>query len=60
MVLVSRMDFVEQMMKYFHDYPQLVAALYNRKLRYRDMVTVVNGYNGYVSRPKPTDSPGPK
>ncbi|HEX8325949.1 MAG TPA: hypothetical protein VF629_00305 [Hymenobacter sp.] len=59
-VEVSRMNFEEQMMKYFHDYPQLVATLYNRKLRYRDMVTVVNGYNGYLSRPKSTDSVGSK
>lgn len=60
LVKVERLAFVEQMMVYFHDYPQLVAALYNCKLRYRDMVTVVNGYNGYLSRPKPTDSSGSK
>ena len=51
LVKVLRTDFVTQMVAYFHDDPELVAALSGGKLHYRDMVQVVQGYNEYRTRP---------
>ena len=39
------------MTAYFHDDPELVAALRASKLHYREMVKVVQGYNEYLTRP---------
>ena len=51
---VTRSEFIAQMTAYFHDDPELVAALGAGKLHYRDMVTLVQGYNEYVTRPAGT------
>ena len=48
---VTRSEFAAQMSAYFHDNPELVAALGAGKLHYRDMVKVVQGYNEYLTRP---------
>ena len=48
---VDRIEFIAQMTHYFHDYTEMVVALKQRKLRYQDMVTVVQGYNEYLTRP---------
>ena len=54
LIRVGRTDFVTQMTAYFHDDPELVAALRESKLHYHDMVKVVQGYNEYVTRPTST------
>ncbi|GAA3982103.1 hypothetical protein GCM10022407_29240 [Hymenobacter antarcticus] len=51
---VERVEFIAQMTAYFHDDPELVAALRARKVHYREMVKVVQGYNEYVTRPAGT------
>ena len=54
LIKVTRSDFTAQMTAYFHDDPELVTALRESKLHYRDMVKVVQGYNEYVTRPTGT------
>ena len=51
LVKVGRSDFKAQMSAYFHDDPELVAALNAGQLHYREMVKVVQGYNEYLTRP---------
>ena len=51
LIKVLRSEFTAQMTAYFHDDPELVAALGAGKLHYRDMVKVVQGYNEYLTRP---------
>lgn len=51
LVEVDRIEFTAQMTHYFHDYSALVVALKERKMRYKDMVAVVQGYNEYLTRP---------
>ena len=51
---VERVEFIAQMTAYFHDDPELVAALRARKVHYREMVKVVPGYNEYLTRPAGT------
>ena len=51
---VTRSEFAAQMSAYFHDDPELVAALGAGKLHYRDIVKVVQGYNEYLTRPSGT------
>lgn len=51
LVKVGRSDFKAQMAAYFHDDPELVAALNAGQLHYREMVKVVQGYNEYLTRP---------
>lgn len=50
-VAVDRIEFIAQMTHYFHDNRDLVIALKQRKLLYRDMLAVVQGYNEYLTRP---------
>ena len=54
LIKVGRVDFVAQMTTYFHDAPELLTALRAGKLRYRDMVQVVQAYNEYRTRPAPS------
>lgn len=51
LIKVERVEFIAQMTAYFHDDPELVAALRASKLHYREMVKVVQGYNEYLTRP---------
>ena len=51
---VERVEFIAQMTAYFHDDPELVAALRARKVHYREMVKVVQGYNEDLTRPAGT------
>ncbi len=51
LVKVVRTEFVAQMTDYFHDDPELVAALKAGQLHYREMVKVVQAYNEYLTRP---------
>ena len=48
---MGRSEFKVQMAAYFHDDPELVAALNAGQLHYREMVKVVQGYNEYLTRP---------
>jgi hypothetical protein len=54
LVKVVRSDFKAQMAAYFHDDPELVAALNAGQLHYREMVKLVQGYNEYLTRPAGT------
>ena len=51
LVKVGRSEFKAQMAAYFHDDPELVAALNAGQLHYREMVKVVQGYNEHLTRP---------
>jgi hypothetical protein len=60
MVAVDRVEFIAQTTRYFHEYHDLLVALTKSKLRYRDMLQVVESYNEYLTRPAPTDALAPK
>ncbi|SFQ59126.1 hypothetical protein SAMN04515668_3159 [Hymenobacter arizonensis] len=60
LVVVDQIEFIAQMTHYFHDHHDLLVALKQRKLKYRDMQQVVEAYNEYLTRPVPVDTVIPK
>lgn len=60
LVEVDRIEFIAQMTHYFHDDTEIVVALKQRKLRYQDMVAVVQGYNEYLTHPAAGQPTGDK
>lgn len=60
LVAVDKVEFIAQTTHYFHEDHDLLVALTKSKLRYRDMLQVVEAYNEYVTRPAPTDAAAPK
>ncbi|MBO2009791.1 hypothetical protein [Hymenobacter negativus] len=60
LVAVDRVEFIAQTTRYFRDYHDLLVALTKSKLRYHDMLQIVEAYNEYLTRPVAADAAGPK
>jgi hypothetical protein len=60
LVAVDRVEFIAQTTRYFHEDHDLLVALTKSKLRYRDMLQIVEAYNEYMTRPAATDASAPR